>query len=40
MRADVQPDHVRLPDDANPGSNRICTANAGDDICAQLEIVE
>jgi hypothetical protein len=33
------PDHVRLPDDVSPGDHRICTANAGEDFCALLEIV-
>ncbi len=32
------PDRVVLPDDAAPGSYRICTANAGDEFCAPLEI--
>jgi hypothetical protein len=32
------PDHVRLPDDVPPGDYRICTANAGEDFCAPLEI--
>lgn len=33
------PDRVRLPDDASPGDYRVCTANAGEDFCAPLEIV-
>lgn len=32
------PDRVQLPDDAVPGTYRICTANAGDEFCALLEI--
>lgn len=34
------PDHVRLPDDVAPGDYRICTANAGEEFCAPLEIVD
>lgn len=34
------PDHVRIPDDAEPGSYRLCTANAGEDFCAPLEVVQ
>lgn len=34
------PDHVRLPDDAPPGDYRICTANAGEEFCAPIEIVD
>lgn len=33
------PDHVRLPDDVPSGEYRVCTANAGDEFCAPLEIV-
>lgn len=33
------PDHVRLPDDVPPGDYRICTANAGEEFCAPLEVV-
>lgn len=33
------PDHVRLPGDVPPGDYRICTANAGDEFCAPLEVV-
>lgn len=32
------PDHVRLPDDVSPGDYRICTANAGEEFCAPLEV--
>lgn len=34
------PDHVRLPDDVAPGDYRICTANAGEEFCAPLEVVD
>jgi hypothetical protein len=33
------PDHVVLPTDVVPGDYRICTANAGDEFCAPIEIV-
>lgn len=33
------PDHVRLPDDVSSGGYRICTANAGEEFCAPLEVV-
>lgn len=32
------PDGVVLPDDVEPGEYRICTANAGDEFCALLEV--
>lgn len=32
------PDHIVLPDDVVAGSYRICTANAGDEFCASVEI--
>lgn len=32
------PDRVVLPADVEPGEYRICTANAGDEFCAPLEI--
>lgn len=34
------PDHVQIPDDATPGAYRICTANAGDEFCAPIEIID
>ena len=33
------PDHVPIPEVAEPGSYRICTGNAGADFCAPIEIV-
>jgi hypothetical protein len=33
------PDHVLIPDVAEPGDYRICTANAADDVCAEIEII-
>jgi hypothetical protein len=33
------PDHVMLPPDVAPGNYRICTANAGSDFCAPIEVV-
>jgi hypothetical protein len=33
------PDRVLIPDVAEPGDYRICTGNAGADICAPIEIV-
>lgn len=33
------PDHLLIPDVAEPGTYRVCTANAGEDICAPVEIV-
>lgn len=32
------PDRVRIPDDAEPGSYRICTAISQENICASIEI--
>lgn len=32
------PDHVRLPQDLLAGRHRICTANAGEEFCAALDI--
>ena len=32
------PDRVLVPEDAEPGAYRICTANAGDDFCAPLQV--
>jgi hypothetical protein len=32
------PDHVVIPDTAPPGSWRICTANALQNVCARIEI--
>jgi hypothetical protein len=34
------PDRVPIPDDVAPGSYRICTANAGDEFCAAIEVVD
>jgi hypothetical protein len=34
------PDRVPIPDVAEPGTWRICTGNAGQNICAPIEIVE
>jgi hypothetical protein len=33
------PDRVLIPDIAQPGTWRICTGNAGDNICTTIEIV-
>ena len=33
------PDQVLIPDIAEPGSYRICTANAAEVICAPIEVV-
>jgi hypothetical protein len=33
------PDHVLIPDVAQPGIYRICTANAAEKVCAPIEIV-
>ncbi len=33
------PDRVPIPEDVSPGSYRICTANAGDEFCAEIEVV-
>jgi hypothetical protein len=33
------PDHVPIPEPAEPGAYRICTGNAGEDFCAPIEIV-
>lgn len=33
------PDRVVIPERATPGSYRVCTANAGDEFCAPLEIL-
>ena len=34
------PDHVAIPETAEPGTWRICTGNAGENICVRIEIVE
>lgn len=34
------PDRVQIPDDAAPGSYRICTGNAAENFCAPIEIVD
>jgi hypothetical protein len=33
------PDRVVIPDVAEPGSWRLCTGNAGENVCVRLEIV-
>lgn len=33
------PDRVLIPDGIEPGSYRICTANAGDEFCAPLNVI-
>jgi hypothetical protein len=33
------PDHVLIPELAEPGSYRICTANAAEDVCAPIEVL-
>lgn len=33
------PDRIVIPEPATPGSYRVCTANAGDEFCAPLEIL-
>jgi hypothetical protein len=33
------PDRVQVPPDVQPGEYRICTANAGENFCAPIEIV-
>ncbi len=33
------PDRLTVPDDVTPGSYRICTANAGDEFCAEIDVV-
>ena len=33
------PDQVLVPEDLDPGAHRICTANAGENICTPIEIV-
>jgi hypothetical protein len=33
------PDRLVIPNDASPGSYRICTGNAVDNVCVRLEIV-
>lgn len=33
------PDRVAIPDDVPPGRYRVCTANAGNDFCAPVEVV-
>jgi len=32
------PDHVPIPEPAEPGDYRICTGNAGADFCSPIEI--
>jgi hypothetical protein len=34
------PDDVPIPEVADLGDYRICTANAGDELCAPIEIIE
>jgi hypothetical protein len=33
------PDHVIIPEVAEPGMYLLCTANAGDNVCTQIEVV-
>jgi hypothetical protein len=33
------PDRVLVPEVAEPGAYRICTGNAGENFCAQIEVV-
>lgn len=34
------PDRLRIPDGVAPGPHRICTANAGEDVCAPIELTD
>lgn len=34
------PNWIQIPHTADPGSYRVCTANAGDEFCAPLEVTE
>jgi hypothetical protein len=34
------PDHLLIPDVAEPGAYRVCTANAAEDVCALVKIVD
>lgn len=34
------PDRIEIPADAPTGEYRVCTANAREDFCAPIEIVE
>ena len=34
------PDHLLIPDVAEPGAYRVCTANAAEDVCAPVKIVD
>lgn len=34
------PDFVEVPDTASPGSYRLCTANAGCNFCASLQVAQ
>ena len=34
------PDRVRIPEVAEPGMWRVCTGNAGQNFCAQIQIVD
>ena len=34
------PDRVVIPDTAEPGSWRICTGNAGENVCVRIRLVE
>ena len=36
----VGPDRVLIPEVVEPGGYRICTGNAGQDFCAELEIAQ
>jgi hypothetical protein len=33
------PDHVIIPEVAEPGTYLLCTANAAEDVCTQIEVV-
>jgi hypothetical protein len=34
------PDRVLIPPEAEPGTWRICTGNAGENVCVRIEIVQ
>ncbi len=34
------PDHLLIPDDATPGPYRICTANARENFCAEIDVID
>jgi hypothetical protein len=37
--AGIGPDHIAIPDFVEPGGYRICTANAGDNVCTPIDVV-